>query len=351
MSNILHRHDDIHKFLNGGYIRPHFCDLHTSDVCNQACTGCAYAGKHSGKIMSYPKHMEAVDKLIDFGVKAFDFAGGGEPTMMPYLDRLMEHMACRGAKFGLITNGMDMSAAVRKQLIRNGTYVRFSLEVPTAELYEKYKNCDGGDFHHVLDTIRILKAERDKAQSRLEISLKFSVGAGMYQGDVSMSGAHKYLHMLTLSHALGVDRVNIKRLVHEPCQLPDEDLETEAYSYRLAEELYLANLKGGEAPFKTSVWLKPYPKEKVPYCKLSPVHTVMDQDGNLYVCCYYYYRGNDFLIGNIFETPLSELWLGPEHRRKLSMINRDSCAKVDCKFFKHHQSYYAFDRRGAGFFL
>ena len=65
----------------------------------------------STKIMDEKKHFDAVDQFIDAGVKAFDFAGGGEPTLLPYLPKLMKHIRQRGAHYALITHGAVMSDA------------------------------------------------------------------------------------------------------------------------------------------------------------------------------------------------------------------------------------------------
>jgi len=79
---------------------------------------------------------------------------------------------------------------------------------------------------------------------------------------------------------------------------------------------------------------QPYP---VPQCWLSPIHTVVDYLGDVYICCYYYYRMEEMNLGNMLRKPFSELWYSPEHWNKIQDIDKEECRRVDCKFFAHHQ--------------
>lgn len=336
LSNIVHRWNDIQKLKNGEKVFPHFVDFHTSDVCNHNCLGCAYRGRHSNTMLSAEKHFRAVDILLDNGVKGFDFAGGGEPTMLPYLTGLTEYIAKRGGYFGIITNGSLLSPRLIDVLLEHGTYLRISLEASTPWTFARYKGVSPLQFTKIIDRIRYVIERRNKEKSDLEISLKFSVSK-------SLRGIQHYKFMCGLAAGLEVDRISVKPLRHEPEELSQLE--------RYAEYALFQSAVPAEHSYRIVESFLPTGIDRVPQCWLNPLHVVMDHTGDLYICCYYYYRGNDFKIGNIFEKPFGEIWLSDLHREKIANIKKLSCSMVDCKFFQHHDSVASCNKRGQVYFL
>lgn len=330
MSNILHRIDDAVLLKQGQMVLPSFVDFHTSNVCNMHCLGCAYDGTLDGQMMSQFDHFRAVDIFLENGVKAFDFAGGGEPTCLPYLPGLMRHIARHDAHFALITNGVLMSQDLIDVLVESGTYCRISLEASDRESYSLYKRVPAHRWDCVIANIERLVAERNRRKSELEISLKFAVGK-------SLRGGLHYHQIQGLIESLGVDGATVKALRHEPEELSLEEKRTEAHEF-----------SDYRSP-KIRHWILPDPN--VPQCYLNPIHAVMDYRGDLFLCCYAYVHGPSHRIGNIFDGDFRKLWFGEEHKRKVAEIDRERCATVDCKFFKWHWDVERFLTRGAGYWL
>ena len=334
LTNVIHRWDDILKLKSGQKILPHFVDFHTSNLCNQHCIGCAYSDVINGTFMPVEKHIKAVDMFLDLGVDAFDFAGGGEPTLIPYLGDLFKYINERNAHYALITNGSNLSEDIVQALLWGGTYVRISLEASNEEDHKKYKGDNVIDWADLLCNVKNLVSMRDKGRSDLEISIKFSVSK-------SLRGQEHYKRIFKIADSLNIDRVVVKCLRHEPEELTIKERYLE-YKY------FLEALPTGRH-YKTVESILPW--NEVPQCWLNPLHTVMDHLGNLYLCCYYYWRENDFLIGNIFEEKFEDIWLSPKHKEKIRKINKESCSKVDCKFFKWHKDVDEAMKRGQVYFL
>jgi MoaA/NifB/PqqE/SkfB family radical SAM enzyme len=335
LTNIISRWDDILKLKRGKMVLPTFVDFHTSNRCNQFCHGCAYAGTLEGQMMSEEKHYQAVDMFIDLGVRAFDFAGGGEPTMLPYLPALLKHIKDRGANYGLITNGVMLNDELCEELFNSATYVRISLEASNREMYRKYKGIDLWD--KVLDRVEYLCQDRDQFDSACEISIKFSVGK-------SLRGLTHYIDGLKLGEDLDVDRITFKALRHEPEELTVKEagLENGLLEELLSRDEYTRS--------KVSSWIVPW--MNAPTCWLNPLHTVMDHLGNIYICCFYYHRDREkHCLGNIFEQSFKEIWFSEKHWEKINDIKREECRQVDCKFFHHHKAVYQALERGAVNFL
>jgi radical SAM protein with 4Fe4S-binding SPASM domain len=325
LTNIIHRWDDIKKLKSGEMIYPSFADFHTSNVCNQYCVGCAYDGVLGTQMMTRETHFRIVDELLAIGVTAFDFAGGGEPSILPYLPELMRHIRIRSGYCAMITNGLVLTNRLQDALLECGTYVRFSLEASCETDYAKYKRVSSAHWKIVLNNIHTLQRKREDIGASLEISIKFAVGK-------SLRGYDHYMRCLDLGRKIGASRITIKALRHEPEELTLVDSHIE---HQLLKNVIQA--QGAED--LVSYWIKPFDMDDVSQCWLNPVHTVIDWDGSVYICCYFYYgRQDELKIGNINEKSFKEIWEDKMHWDKVKNINRHNCMKVDCKFFKHHQA-------------
>jgi len=335
LTNIVSRWEDIKKLKSGEMIWPSFVDFHGTNVCNQHCTGCAYDSLLHTQIMPEHRQFEAIDTFLEVGVKAFDFAGGGEPTLAPYLAKAMRYIADRGGHFALITNGVKMSDELMDVMVEHGTYLRVSLEASSPEDYKAYKKTPDWHWTKVLENIREVIRRRNAANSQLEVSLKFLVGK-------PLRGRKHYENMRDLVADLGPDRVTVKAIRHEPDELTLREKVNEAS---------MADFWLAATPNKHVKIVPKYTADTHPQCWLTPVHTLCEWDGKISACCYGYYRGDALVIGNMFETPFRELWMSSKHWEVLRGIKPAQCAEVDCKFTGHHEAVEQMERGGAGFWI
>ena len=72
-------------------------------------------------------------------------------------------------------------------------------------------------------------------------------------------------------------------------------------------------------------------------CWLSPLHVVVDPNGDLFICCYYRHRIKDHRIGNIFEKNLHDIWYSFEHYSKIRKIKKELCELYDCRFIRYNE--------------
>jgi len=327
MSNAFHRWTDVKALQAGKMVRPHFAILQTSDICNQHCHGCAY-GDLSGKYMPLVKHLQAIDILAGVGVKAFDLCGGGEPLAMPGAVEIIRYCGSRGAKVGLVTNGTLLNGDVFSAMADYGTYIRVSLEASNAAAYAAYKGVPADQYYRVMKNIALAVKYMRSAGSKCDVGVKFGVGK-------SLRGQQHFRQGIRLGQEIGASRITFKALRHEPEELSPADKEQE--EFLLQHELELAGVKN------VVHWI--LPAKDIPQCYLNPLHAVLDWQGNVYICCYYYFRREAHRLFNIFDAGFENAWFDPAHWAKIRAINKAECARVDCKFFAHHA---ATDRSGNG---
>jgi sulfatase maturation enzyme AslB (radical SAM superfamily) len=335
VTNIFRRWDDVLALKRGEAILPSFCDFHTSNVCNQNCLGCAYGGALDGLILPEADHFRIVDELLEVGVKAFEFCGGGEPTMLPYLPKLMNHMKGK-AHFSLMTNGLLMTDELIEALVQGATFIRISLEASCQEDYAAYKRVNPKQWDTVLKNIGRLTAANGTGD--LEISVKFAAGR-------SLRGRAHYERAIELGRSLGARRITIKGLRHKPEELSEAD--------RISEDAILRDVIHRErASDIVSPWIAPLDPVKVDPCWLTPMQTIVDHLGDCYICCYYYNgRHEEERIGNLISQRFMDFWMGDQHRKLLAELRREKCFEVDCKFMKHTMAVAQAMNRGHGEWL
>ncbi len=334
-SNIIAHRQEVEALQHGTMCAPIFADLHLSNVCNQRCKGCAYQdnmGKDTISYMSLPDIRTTINRLAFAGVKAFDFAGGGEPLCIRDIRTAFSYVIDHNCAYALITNGLLFEGDLMKQVIDEAAYVRISLEASILHAYEYYKQCHHSVWDKVLDNIRKAIMYRNLTGSTCEIGIKFSVSK-------SLRGRDHYRAGIELGKRLGVNSIQFKALRHEPEELNLTEKNTEA-------ELLSRIVNACGVGDLIRYWI--VPESDIPQCWLSPLHIVVDHNGDCYICCYYYYRGAEHKIGNILDTPFDDFWYSEKHKEQVAAIDRSKCELVDCKFFRHHAVVkWAFDRKRA----
>jgi len=311
-------------FSNEGELPPPFMGvLQLNYSCNENCRGCAFPDWNKANFI--PKEKDAfrmVDESMDYGVKAWDICGGGEPTLIPYLLKLLQHIIDRNCNYAIITNGVYMPDDLLAYIARTATYIRVSLETGDRDLYAYYKRIPPEYYDRVIENIRML---RDLKHPDTELSLKFDI-------DKTLNGDNHIRTSFKTAIGLGVDTVTFKSMTGE----------SEPSDWNKIESEYLLNslIKGysGKTTIINSIYFN---KSYIPQCWLNPLHTVIDGYGDVYICCYYYnpkgHPKSNHCLGNLFDKSFKEIWESPEHKEKIKNIKKEHCALFDCKFFNHHK--------------
>lgn len=302
--------DDAREILAGRIPIPRMVSFWPTTICNYNCSFCLYKHENTEehKIADTAKTMAMIDQLADAGVRSFEMSGGGEPTLHPKFDLIAEHACDEGLKLGLLTNGTNMNF----DAMQDFRYIRIGLDAPAPGVYNiiKKPSMDGA-FDKVLDNIRDLRSARvDRKRPR--IGVKFLL---------NRINRYDIAKMVRLAIALQVDYVQFKGEHNGPDVLSaseqqkctdiiesirhDDGHEVEIFGTAIAEK------RGG-------------------CCFMSPIHTVIDPNGNVFVCCFL--RSPEYIIGNAFKDPFKSFWGKDRHIRILKHLDATVCEKWDCRW-------------------
>ena len=103
-----HFHERLRDIGCGSMPAPVHVRIKPTNRCNQSCWFCAYRADHlqlgndmaEADVIPGPKMFEIVDDLIQIGVKAVTFSGGGEPLLYKPLPGVITRLGTNGIKIG-----------------------------------------------------------------------------------------------------------------------------------------------------------------------------------------------------------------------------------------------------------
>ena len=268
--------------------------------CNLSCAGCLCNDYNTDKIFMDPEKFKDVTlQLKNFGVKSIEFCGGGEPLLHPDIKGMIRWVTDDlGLSLGVMTNGTLIDDELADLLAAVTNYVRVSL----------YKT----SYSAAMNKIRKLAEAKERHSSDTIIGAKFL--ADPDNQDFVLKG------VMENASSPGVNYISVKALRGGDRVFDYSDLEKKIRSIgspKISADLSKSCLKGK--------------------CWMSPIHTLIDPLGDVYICCYYMRREREHCIGNVFEKPFAEIWGSTEHREKLKAIDPRMCNEFDCRWHKYNE--------------
>ena len=76
-----------------------------ANPCNLTCSFCCFANRAMKEMLTVEQMKSAIDQFVALGATGMEFTGGGEPTLHPKLDEVIEYAYNKGLKIGICTNG------------------------------------------------------------------------------------------------------------------------------------------------------------------------------------------------------------------------------------------------------
>ena len=154
--------EQLDALRNGNVVAPVHVRIKPYNHCNHDCWYCAYrvSNLQLGEdidlkdVLPEAKMFEIVEDLIDMGVKAVTFSGGGEPMLYKPLPEVVRRLAEGGIKVASLTNGSNLKGKMADAFAKYGTWVRVSVDSWDDASYAKARKIADGSFTKLLDNIR-----------------------------------------------------------------------------------------------------------------------------------------------------------------------------------------------------
>jgi MoaA/NifB/PqqE/SkfB family radical SAM enzyme len=287
-------------------------EIDLSNRCSLGCEWCHFAYTHTrgphankgesigGDLMDTELAFSIIDQLSACVVKSIAWTGGGEPTLHPAFNAIVEH-AREKIEQGLYTNGTNIDpdrAALLKQAM---TWVYISLDAADPESYKAAKRVDS--FYKVCDGIYNLT----HADGSATIGVGFLLNAGNYQ-DIP--------RMIELGQGMNVDYIQFR-----PTVLPGEK---KNWMHACIDLLRFVDAPGVELDLSRFEMYRQWQGHRYTTCYWSAMQTVITPNGKVWTCV----NKREFdgaEIGDLSKEPFALIW----QRRKIAQVDAD--CRVMCR--------------------
>lgn len=124
---LLHHPRAVEKFMTARIGTPISLQLAPTSVCNLKCKFCSNVNRKSHEELDVRMIYYLVSSLKGFGLKTVEWTGGGDPTMYPRINGLIEFCSIMNLEQGFITNGVLLKDKVSARSISRLKWLRISM--------------------------------------------------------------------------------------------------------------------------------------------------------------------------------------------------------------------------------
>jgi radical SAM protein with 4Fe4S-binding SPASM domain len=281
--------------------------------------------------------MSMCEDLVDLGVKAVNWTGGGEPTLNPNLKYAIQYMGKNNIPMGMFTNGALLDKFdLFDTLVDNMTWVRFSVDAGTEKTYNWIRRPGKGqDWNKMHQNLAKLIDTNNTAGKKIDIGVGMVITPDTYSEIVDYANAFKDFDLdycqfkpeiVNREREDGVQRdVDFWNEKVEPLLDEAKDI--------LGDKFQLNGYKITDLGEDPKILGRHYKK-----CLGSQIQPCVGADGHVYVCPNQ--RGyKQYSYGSLHEKTFKEIWNDLQTRQDvMHQIDNVECFKFCTQLCKPHES-------------
>lgn len=341
-SKALYHTDKIKALQQGKMIAPTEIQLDLEAWCNDNCSFCSYRKEdgynnsmlpligakpgeeyHEEKPIGKPSEAsrmpstfaESIPKqMVEAGIKAVEITGGGEPTLWPAFDTLLENLGIAEREIGLVTNGSRLDDKRIALICKYCTWVRISMDSSNAATHQLIHRTANYDFERRLENIKKIATNK---RSDLVLGISFIVTPDNYN-DIEQS-ARLYALIPGVNHirfSWMYDREGKSGLTELQIDVTRNLLDI------LQDELNRDDFKIFYESDRIDLYSRPNTDFKT--CYFQRFVWAIGADCNVYPCCIMKYHP-DYANGNLKEKTLLELIQDMNVKAKMDKLDVNAC--------------------------
>jgi len=304
------KNQDVKKFI------PSSVDIDLTNICNQDCYYCNSADHRAERPIQkdYTEYIALLDKLASwrqhtpdsFGsLHTITYPGGGEPTVLPGYEKVLEHTIDLGFLTSITTNGTKLHKLIENvhpDKIQKMAWIGIDIDAGEEELYEKIRRS-------LTKTSPFKKVMRNASELvKLGATVDFKILLGEYN-----SNPQALENIFAKCKEVGVRLLYIRPTVIGNSAYPLTDtilVNIDQLANKYNVNVKLNNTKSLPRNYKRCHQMFQFP--------------VFCADGEIYTCCDNKGRA-DYSIGHWDQGDFRDLWLGPRHYEVYDKINTHLC--------------------------
>jgi len=338
--------------------------IRINDLCNLRCHTCGQWGDN-GYLRGTPlkelkqreipveKYMAMADEVHRLGWRPVWYIWGGEPMMYPGILRFIEHLSNLGMAVTLVSNGLHVAARAA-QLVKHLKILFLSIDGPNAAIHDEQRPGASGsgrksNFAEIDAALKALNEEKKRQDRHLPYIQPISIIA-KYNSHC-LSDIYNYAAPYSNGHlfyfAWWIDQLSAeqhtedyeRRFGTKPKKhlgwIGDwtaSDHEVVIDQVNKIRKTYRHEGKSYPMiwpPLQTAEEVRTYYTDHTAtfgYDQCVSIYMTMEinSNGDVSLCRDY----NDYVIGNILESPVKDIWLGDKAQKFRASIASDGLMPV-----------------------
>ncbi len=296
-----------------------------TNVCGHNCCYCAYRSDdlQLGKDMvtkdyiPQEKMMEIIDDIIEMGVTAVTFSGGGDPFYYPHILETVKKLSKSPVKFAALTNGARLCGEVAEIFANCGAWLRVSIDGWDNESYSKYRGVSMGEFSKVMKNMEDFK----------------KIGGNCFLGVSVIVDKKNSLHLYEFVKKIkdvGVNSVKIS-----PCVVSNDGINNNRYHQPIFKNVKQQVKRAMEdfaderfEVFDSYHELDDKFEKDYNWCPYIQILPVIGADLNIYPCQDKAYNLDEGLIGSIKNQRFKNFWFSD--KEKFFKVNPSKVCNHHC---------------------
>lgn len=313
---LMYHVNEVSEWLKGGTPAPIYVEIGPINSCNHKCSFCALDYlKSKGSMIKKDVLIATLKDMAEFGVKAIMFGGEGEPFMYAPLPEVIEKAKGFGLDISITTNGVLFTPEKAKSVLKDISWIKFSIDAGTKEQYAKVHGTKEEDFPKLMENIEFA------AKFKKENGLTCRIGCQFLMLNDNIADVETLVKKMK---EFGVDYVVLKPYSQHP-----ESINKQMFDIR-KHDPFLTSLaeKYSDDDYKV-VYRKLSAQEvdaKISYDRCYGINffALIDALGNV-IPCNIFYEKEPYCYGNINEKSFREIWTGEQRKKVLQKMEAEGC--------------------------
>lgn len=317
--------DRVVEWQKDRLIPPIYIEVSPISTCNHQCVFCGIDFvRGQGDNLNSEVFYTRLREMGKIGVRSMMFAGEGEPLLHKDIRLFIRTAKEYGIDVSMTTNGSLGNYELWKDILPHLTWLRFSIDAGTPEVYSKVHGVSMSSFERTINSIKDALAVKKELQLNVTIGVQYLI-IGENLNDIE--------NALGLFSGIKMDYFSLKPFSFNPKMLKKRD---ELYTAGTIEHIRQIvdsynGILGMSIVFREDAMGKYMCREQLfEHCYALPFGGYISSKGDFYTCKEFI--GDErFKTGNIYEDDMEKVFFGEQRMKSIRYGEKELTIGAECR--------------------
>lgn len=245
------------------------------------------------------------------------FGGEGEPLLYSPLPEVIEKAKEFGLDIAITTNGVLFDDNKIKTILKNLSWIKFSIDAGTKESYAKVHGCKETDFEKLMENLKFAGIYKK------ENNLSCKLGAQMLLINDNIDEVEELILKIKDT---GIDYLALKPYSQHPDSINQMAIDLNKYNEILIELVKKYSNESFKVIYRKQSAEEIGSERSYDTCFGINFFALIDALGNI-IPCNIFYEKEDYYYGNINQNTFSEIWKSNKRKDVVNKLYNEGCTK------------------------